>query len=192
MYKDVKVIAVVPSRKGSKRLPGKNWREFCGKPLVAWTIEQALACDYIDEVMVSTDDEKVVEIGEKYCCRIHYRQPEDAVDHVNLMQVIPKVIKEDCIVVLLQPTSPLRTVGDIEQAFLFYKEGWSVVSVCKYNPYTVMLNGAIYITSIHILDKHRDFFNPVYVLMPKSRSIDIDDIDDWNMAEAIFDKAKRD
>lgn len=180
------VIAIIPSRAGSKRLPGKNYRPFAGKPLVSWTIELAQRCKEIDEVIISTDDPIVMEIGRKAGCGIHQREPKDAVDHVNLMQVIPEIITRECLIILLQPTSPLRILEDIETGFKLYKPGFSVISVSRINPYTLMLNGAVYITHIDILREHRDFANPIYFPMPKERSIDIDTQEDWNIAEAIL------
>lgn len=180
-----KVIAIVPARAGSRRLTGKNYKSFCGKPLVAWSIELAKQCKEIDQIYISTDDPKVIEIGESYGCDIHRREPKDTLDHVNLMQVIPDFIKEDCLILLLQPTSPLRILEDIETAFVQYRPGFSVISVTKLNPYTLMLNGAVYLTHISILDKYRDFYNPVYFAMPKDRSVDIDTQEDWDIAEMI-------
>jgi CMP-N-acetylneuraminic acid synthetase len=185
---DYKVTAIIPARAGSKRLPGKNYRLFAGKPLVSWTIELAKKCDYIDKIIISTDDPQVIAIGEKYECKIHHRKPKDALDHVNLMQVIPDFIQEDCLIILLQPTSPLRNMEDIETGFGIYSPDHSVISVFKPNPYTLILNGAVYITHISILQQYRNFANPIYYLMPKERSIDIDTEEDWRMAEKLFQK----
>lgn len=180
-----KIIAIIPARAGSRRLPGKNYKSFCGKPLISWSIELAKGCKEIDQIYISTDDPKVIEIGNYYSCNIHHREPKDTLDHVNLMQVIPEFIKEDCLILLLQPTSPLRILQDIETAFIQYRPEFSVISVTKLNLYTLMLNGAIYLTHISILDKYRDFYNPVYFVMPKDRSVDIDTQEDWDIAEAL-------
>ena len=56
------VVAIIPARAGSKRLPGKNWKLLCGKPLICWTIEQAIKCKFIDEIIVSTDALEIMEI----------------------------------------------------------------------------------------------------------------------------------
>ena len=58
-------VAIITARGGSKRIPGKNIKEFCGKPIIAYSIEAALTSDLFDEVMVSTDDEEIAEIAKK-------------------------------------------------------------------------------------------------------------------------------
>ena len=58
-------VAIIPARAGSKRIPHKNIKHFAGKPIIAYSIEQALASDAIDEVIVSTDSEKIAEIAQQ-------------------------------------------------------------------------------------------------------------------------------
>ena len=58
----VRVVAVIPCRAGSKRLEGKNTKDFCGKPLICWTIEEALKCEFIDEILVTTNDPAINKI----------------------------------------------------------------------------------------------------------------------------------
>jgi CMP-N-acetylneuraminic acid synthetase len=60
------IIAIIPARGGSKGIPKKNIMDFCGKPLIAWTIEQAKDSSLIDDVYVSTDDEEIASISRKY------------------------------------------------------------------------------------------------------------------------------
>lgn len=66
MYKDKKILAIIPARGGSKGLPGKNIKPLLGKPLIGWTIEQAFASEYIDEIFVSTDSREIADISLKH------------------------------------------------------------------------------------------------------------------------------
>ena len=66
MINNLKVLAIIPARGGSKGLSGKNIKEICGKPLVAWSIEQAKGNKYIDKTIVSTDNEEIAEISKKW------------------------------------------------------------------------------------------------------------------------------
>ena len=66
MYKDKTFLAIIPARGGSKGLPGKNIKELCGKPLIAWSIEAGLKSKYLDEVVVSTDYKNIADIAKQY------------------------------------------------------------------------------------------------------------------------------
>lgn len=135
-----KIVAMIPAREGSKRLPGKNIKLLGGKPLIAWSIEAALNSDYIDEVMVSTDDQCIADIALQYGASVPFLRPvELAGDTSSSMDVVEHVINSYLgleqpfeYLMLLQPTSPLRTAAHINQACeqLFEKDGDSIVSVC--------------------------------------------------------------
>lgn len=128
-------LAVIPARKGSKRLPNKNVLEIGGKPLVAWTIEAALRSKYIKEIVVSSDDERVLDIANRYCVRTLRRPYELATDSAKTIDAVKHVLEniEECFdyVVLLQPTSPLRNEKHIDAAIelLNDKQADAVVSV---------------------------------------------------------------
>lgn len=123
-------VAIIPARKGSKGIPGKNMRPLLGKPLVQWTIEQAKAAGRVDEVIVSTDWEEVGRLAQKMGAKYFWREREAATDEASTEMVLDSVlhsctlqgIKADT-VVLLQPTSPNRTPGDITNALKLYREG---------------------------------------------------------------------
>ena len=127
--KKYKIIAIIPARGGSKRLPKKNIRTFLGKPLIAWTIERALKSKYLDRVIVSTDNKEIAEISKKYGAEVIKRPKNLAGDKSKVIDTVFQllnVLKAERynpeIVVLLQPTSPLRTTNDINGAIqLFLK-----------------------------------------------------------------------
>lgn len=118
MIRGKKVLAVIPARGGSKGVPRKNIKPLGSKPLVAWTIDEAKKSAYIDRLIVSTDDEEIAEVAMKYGCEVPYMRPAELAqdDTSGLAPVLHalKMISGYDYVVLLQPTSPLRTVGDID------------------------------------------------------------------------------
>ena len=230
MYKEKNILGLIPARGNSKGLPRKNIKPLLGKPLIAWTIEQALASKYLDKVVVSTDDEKIAEISKKYGAEVPFIRPRElATDEAKGIDVILHAInwlkendkqKQYDLIILLQPTSPLRTREDIDKAieFLFLKEAKSIVSVCEVDqhplwsntlpedgcmknfirqeimninrqklPVFYRLNGAIYLAYCNYIKEQKSFFgkNTFAYIMPKSRSMDIDDEVDFKLAQIL-------
>lgn len=139
------VTALIPARGGSKRLPRKNVKLLCGKPLIAWSIEAAKSSKYIDSVVVSTDDVEIKNIAEQFGASVPFLRPDSlSNDTASSFDVIQhaihflKVDSENHLIVLLQPTSPLRTVEEIDGALEFFlaKNAKGVVSVseCEHSP----------------------------------------------------------
>ena len=138
MYDNKKIITIIPARSGSKGLKDKNIKELNGKPLIAYTIEAAKESKIFDEIIVSTDSEKYAEIAKKYGANVPFlRSRENAGDKAGswdvAREVISKLDKQYDIVVLLQPTSPLRTSKNIKDAIklFFDKDADTVCSVCE-------------------------------------------------------------
>jgi CMP-N-acetylneuraminic acid synthetase len=115
-----KIIAIIPARGGSKGLPRKNIKLLLGKPLVAWTIEQAKNSKYVNKVVVSTEDKEIAEISRGYGAEVPFLRPKElARDDSPTIDAILHALNwfEESgeyfdIVVLLEPTSPLRDVED--------------------------------------------------------------------------------
>src|SRR3989338_9605486 len=80
-----KILAYIPARGGSKRIPGKNIKKFAGKPLVAHTIEQALACKLADKVVVDTDSSEIAEIAKKYGAEVPFLRPAELAQDKSLI-----------------------------------------------------------------------------------------------------------
>ncbi|MGG3563597.1 acylneuraminate cytidylyltransferase family protein [Neobacillus rhizosphaerae] len=118
MIEGKKVLAVVPARGGSKGVPRKNIKELAGKPLIAWTITEAKKSSYIDKLILSSDEPEIIEVAKKYDCEVPFIRPKElANDKTPGIEPVLHAIKkmEDFdIIVLLQPTSPLRSVDDID------------------------------------------------------------------------------
>lgn len=118
------VIAIVPARGGSKGLPGKNIRPLCGKPLIVWSIEAGLRSIYVDEVVVTTDNEEIAAVGRQHGAAVPFLRPAElatdtatscaAVEHALNFYANQNQGRFDY-VVLLEPTSPLRAPGDIDE-----------------------------------------------------------------------------
>lgn len=124
-----KILAIIPARGGSKGVPRKNIRELAGKPLIAWTIKEAKKSKYIDRLILSTEDDEIIEVAKQYGCEVPFKRPiELAQDDTPGIDPVLHAI-EQCpgydYVVLLQPTSPLRTVDDIDGCIeqLFSSDG---------------------------------------------------------------------
>lgn len=133
-------IAVIPARSGSKGLPDKNILPLNGKPLLAWSIDAALQSDMFDTVYVSTDSEKYAEIARRYGADVPFlRSAETSTDTASSWDVLKEALKNYRnlgktfdFLMLLQPTSPLRTAEDICAAFktMEQKGAAAVISVC--------------------------------------------------------------
>ena len=134
-------LAIIPARAGSKGIPGKNVHPLLGKPLIAYTIEAALRASSLDRVIVSTDDPEAAGIAENLGAEVPFLRPvELGQDDTPTLDVVRHVLAglktnqsyEPEIVVLLQPTSPLRRPEDIDRAVAKLQsiEADSVVSVC--------------------------------------------------------------
>ena len=231
MYKGQNILGLIPARGGSKGLPRKNIKLLLGKPLIAWTIEQALTSKYLDRIIVSTDDKEIAEISKKYGAEIPFMRPKElAEDNAKGIDVVLHAIdwfrgndkrKQYDLIMLLQPTSPLRSSEDIDKAIelLFLKKAKAIVSVCEVDhhplwantlpedgcmkdfikqeimnknrqelPVFYRLNGAIYLSYCNYIKEQKSFFNneTFAYIMPRERSIDIDNEIDFRLAEIFI------
>jgi len=140
-----KVLAIIPARAGSKRIPNKNIRPFLGKPLIAHAIVQALASPIVDRVIVDTDSPKIAAVAEKYGAEVPFFRPAHlATDRASingaLAYLLTRLKKEENYnpeyVLLLQTTSPLRELKDIEDCWELMKRTSpdTVLTVCPTHP----------------------------------------------------------
>jgi len=138
----MKIVAVIPARGGSKGIPWKNMQDLAGKPLIAYTVEVALKSKTLDRVIVSTDDVKIAEIAKSYGAEVPFLRPTElAKDDTPGLLVVQHAVRylEDVeaykvdIIVILQPTSPLRSERRIDETVkkLLRTEADSVITVCK-------------------------------------------------------------
>lgn len=141
MIADKRILAVIPARGGSKRLPRKNVLDLDGKPLISWTIEAAKNSKYVDRIVVSTDDQEIIAVSKKFGADVPFKRPDElATDAATSIDVVLHCLdmlddQGDCYdyVMLLQPTSPLRQTSDIDAALeqLIERNDNAVISVCE-------------------------------------------------------------
>ena len=136
MISGKKVLAIIPARGGSKRLPNKNIMKFAGEPLISWTIKAANQSRYIDNVIVSTDDIAIAKISKKFGALVPELRPaalssDEATSNDVIAYCINKYNEGYEIIILLQPTSPLRNYIHINESLEMYveKNALTMVSV---------------------------------------------------------------
>ena len=226
MIKNKKVLGIIPARGGSKGLPRKNILDLCGKPLISWTIEEANKSIFIDKLIVSTDDQEIIEVSKKYGCEVPFKRPkkfsrDKSTTNEVIMHSIDSISVKFDVIIVLQPTSPLRTSKDIDNSLkkLIENDCFSVISMCLSDkPYewfhhinsegfiknifdskmnnrqlsknAYVPNGAIYTAHVDIYKQKKTFYhkNSMAYIMPKHRSIDIDDKLDFKMAKFLLDE----
>ena len=139
----MEVLAIITARGGSKRIPEKNIKEFCGKPIIAYSIESALKSNIFDEVMVSTDSNRIKEIAERYGARIpFFRSEETSSDYATTAEVLSEVLsnyaangREFDYFACIYPTAPFVTAHRLKDAFnsLLETNADSLKTIVKYS-----------------------------------------------------------
>ena len=113
------VLAIIPARGGSKGVPRKNIKEVGGKPLIAWTIEEAKKSKYIDRLILSSENDEIIAVARQWGCEVPFVRPmelarDDTPGIEPVLHAIETLPEKYDYVVMLQPTSPLRKAGDID------------------------------------------------------------------------------
>jgi len=205
-----RILMVIPARGGSKRLPRKNVLPLAGKPLICWTIEVALEAGLDARVLVTSDDEEILAVARQYESKgviVLKRADELATDTATTVDALVDAVAVERLagyspdtIVLLQPTSPLRTSKDICDAvelFASDKNRATVVSVCEVDlsgkrsqdyGKEYRLNGAVYVAKTDILMDGKTLFTKCLraFVMPRYRSLDIDEEVDFKVCESVF------
>jgi CMP-N,N'-diacetyllegionaminic acid synthase len=225
------VVGLIPARGGSKGIAEKNIAQLAGKPLIAYTIETARQSSYIDELVLSTDSSRIAKSAKKFGLETDAIRPASlssdrakTVDVVRyeLKRLEKKWEKTIDLVVLLQPTSPLRTSQDIDEACsLFFKDknSSSLISVYEAGDmhprimyrkqgrhlvpffgeggkvtrrqnleHVYVRNGALYLFTPELALRHNRLVSerPLMYVMPRERSINIDNPFDLRIAECLI------
>ncbi len=212
------IIALIPLRGGSKSIPLKNIKPFAGHPLCYWTIKAAQDCSLIDEVWVSTDHPQIKDICLSLGTKVIDRPAELATDTASTESVMLHFMQnlDFDILVTLQATSPFTTSLDLDEAIKLFKQRkydsllsavswkrffWNTNNEpVNYDPYNrprrqefegwLMENGAFYLTKRQILEKYQNRLGGrigIYTMDPQS-SVEIDELEDWIVAEHLFQK----
>jgi CMP-N,N'-diacetyllegionaminic acid synthase len=224
------LLAVIPARGGSKGVPRKNIRLLAGKPLIAWTIEAARQCPEVNRLIVTTEDAEIAAVASQWGAEVPFMRPADlAHDDTPGMAPILHALRwlaeseryRPDWVMVLQPTSPLRTAADISAAIALTRAGASsVVSVTQAHPHPYLmkqiapdgtlqpfdvqpqspdnrrqafppvyaLNGAVYLSRYDSVLTNETFVLPdtKACIMPPERSIDIDTLWDFQLADMVL------
>lgn len=138
MYNKKSFLAIIPARGGSKRLPKKNVLKLKGKPLIGWSIEAGIQSKYVDSIVVSSDSDEILDIASQFDISLIKRPDSLAMDKSTTFDAIKHAIENYSrheYIVLLQPTSPLRTSIHIDEAIelLEEKKADAIVSVVEMN-----------------------------------------------------------
>lgn len=120
-----KTIAIIPARGGSKRIPRKNIREFCGKPMIAWTIEAAKASGLFAHIIVSTDDAEIAEVAQAWGAEVPFRRPASLAEDytatrpvvIHAIQEAERIYGEADYACCLYPASPFLGPADIRAGY---------------------------------------------------------------------------
>jgi CMP-N,N'-diacetyllegionaminic acid synthase len=218
-------IAVIPCRKGSKRIKNKNTKKFKGKELYKYTIEQCLRLFVKKNIIITTDDEKIISYCKSnkinYIKRSKFLSAGKVTSMEILYDIIQKIKPNIQNYIYLQVTSPLRRDNDILSSTrqfenrkcdclisvtdAFINPLWcnSIKKDSMYNfiskkisltqsqklPKLYQINGSIYITKKKFIKKNNSFYqikNSIPFYMNKKNSIDIDDQQDWDIAEKLY------
>lgn len=218
MFKNKTFLGIIVARENSKRLKKKNIKNLLGKPLIFHTINNAKSTNFLDRLVISSESRSILKTAKKFNCEIPFIRPAYlSTDKIGAPEVVyhalKKIKKSYDYVVLLQPTSPLRSSKDIDNAIIkiVNTKATSLFSVYyskeiekfpirlvrnlirrikksskkKSNYY---LNGAIYICKTNFFLKKKTFYHnkSIPFFMPKNRSIDIDTAKEFNQATTFL------
>ena len=176
MIEGKKVLAVIPARGGSKRVPLKNLTLYKGKALIEWAMEHARAVKYFDRIVVSTDDKAIaLHAGDLLLRRPDYLATDKATSESVLVHALYACEGYD-FAALLQPTSPERLPLDIERCIeiAVKMDGHTNLHGCvAYNEYGKR-NGAVYVVNVRHFLAMLSLDAAHHYMMPMSRSLDID------------------
>ena len=149
MYNGRTILGIIPARGGSKGIPHKNIIDLCGKPLISYSVIAGLASKYIDYLMVSTDDEEIAKVAKEYGAEVPFMRPAELASDTSrtidaVLHVLENLKKQGQlydVLVLLQPTQPLRTSTDIDHAIERYFEMGckSLVSVSPVDDHPLLI-----------------------------------------------------
>ena len=224
-------IAIITARGGSKRIPHKNIKDFCGSPILTYSIKAAIASDIFDEVMVSTDDVEIAQVAKDCGAKVPFMRSEKTSDDYSttaevLMEVLAdyqKVGKSFEWMCCIYPTAPFVTAEKLKQSFLFLenKKADALVPVVRFSfppqrcfivkdqqieykwPQYAMTRsqdleplyhdaGQFYFIKSNVFLEQKTMVpkKTIPYILDEMEVQDIDNIDDWNIAEIKFQAMK--
>lgn len=194
------IWAVIPARFGSKRLPNKNGRLFHGKPLLAWSIEQARSYDFFDRIVMSSDSRDYRSIAATWECETFVRAPWAATDEATLFDVTRDLIMSTDresypdIVAIFQPTNPMRADGVVEKcldAMLRSPGMHGAMTVRHIGGERMLPNGNCYVFDIAVALRRVLFGEKIALVIEGDEAYqDIDTEEDFVRIERLFRERK--
>ena len=167
---------VIPARGGSKRIPGKNIKDFFGLPVIVYSINTALQSGLFDIVAVSTDDDEIAGIAEKWGAEVLRRSPENSTDDATDGDVILETLR--CMnpdyLCYLYPVAPMVRISDLREARMLCMSGWFM------NP-VVAAKGEYYWIDVPVFTLD-DYYHPFML----RECWDVDTLDDWERLRAAY------
>lgn len=160
-------IAIIPARGGSKRIPRKNIKEFCGKPMIAWSIEAAIKSECFDQILVSTDDEEIASVAKEYGAEVPFIRPAElSDDYAGTTQVIAHALEwlnehaqSFQYACCLYATAPFVQAGDLQKSQQQLKDSQAEY-VFSATSYPFPIQRAIRITANNGIEMfHPEYFN---------------------------------
>lgn len=159
-------LCIIPARKGSKRIPRKNIRDFLGKPIIAYSIESALKSGLFEEVMVSTDDLEIKEIALQYGAKVPFlRSEENADDNATTLDVIREVVScyksigtDYATVCCIYATAPFVTEGHLQESYSIFEDG-AYKSLFPVMPYSFPIQRSLKIENGVSCFNHPEYIN---------------------------------
>lgn len=221
-------LCIIPARGGSKRIPKKNIKNFCGKPIIAWSIKQAIKSNCFNKIIVSTDDKKIATIAKNYGADVPFVRPKSlSDDFTSTTAVISHAIKwlienheKPLFVCCIYPTAPFIKLNDLKNGLkILKKKNFNYVFPATNFNYPIQRSfkiekdnkikmfypkhyksrsqdleeafhdaGQFYWgkTSAWLNNKKIINRNSYPILIPRTRALDIDTIEDWKIAEVMF------
>ncbi len=192
------MIAIIPARKNSQRIPGKNKKDFRGKPIIAYSIETAKESGLFDEIYVSSDDAEIGRIAHDYGVRFYHRSDRMSVNEVGTQAVAKDLLgvlgfgPED-IACVIYPTAPLMSVEDL----LYGARVFDTNPLCHY-AYSIGTKplhdaGQFYFGEVGAFFQEEPIFSEHSITIPidSSRVCDINTPEDWERCEQMYDLLRR-
>ncbi len=204
------ILGLIPARGGSKGVPNKNIKMIYGKPLIVWTIDRALQSHLLDEIIVSTDSEEIAAVARENGVRVMMRPAELATDTASTQDVMYYTLRKvpADILVLLQPTSPCRSEGLIDDCIRDFSENdydsLATGFMCDYKEYGCNTlprqqiegffydDGNVYVIKAENILKGDRYGKKIgRKLISRYENAEIDDLYDFWLLEKILEKQEK-
>lgn len=207
----MRYLGIIPARGGSKGIPRKNIKQIAGKPLIAWTIESALQSKLLDDFIVSTEDDEIASVSRSLGAKVLKRPENLATDTATTLSVLQHIQTEMPAenIVLLQPTSPVRRIGLIDECIKKFEmsgaDNLATGYICKlmeYGSYTQRRqelegffydDGNVYVVKSELIRGGTMFGKKVEKLeIEKEQNLEIDDeIDFWMVEQVLLKRSEQ-